>query len=82
MIEEKISKTQARMLEVLSDGRDHTREELHACLDDQLSALSAIQFHIYCLRKVLKPIGQDIVCFNRRGIFYRQVRNMAHPDDE
>lgn len=69
---------ETRMLKVLSDGLDHKREELHACLYDELSNLSAIQPHISRLRRKLHPIGQDIVCIISRGnILYRNVR-MLH----
>ncbi len=72
-----ITPTQTRMLEVLADGLPHTRQELHKCLNDELSPLTAIHDPISKLRKVLRPIGQDIVCElapNKGGIKYRHVR--------
>ena len=57
-----LTPTQEKMLGVLSDGMRHTRQELHACLSDELAPLSNIQMHISNIRKVLRPIGQDIIC--------------------
>jgi hypothetical protein len=70
--------TQQAMLDVLSDGQAHTRQELHACLPDELGPLSNINSHLCNTRKHLRPIGQDIVCelVNRR-ICYRHVRLLA-----
>lgn len=69
------TKTQNAMLAVLSDGQPHTREELHKCLPDELSEMSAVRFHISNIRKVLRPKGQDIVCELKYGkIHYRHVR--------
>lgn len=74
--------TQQAMLKVLSDGMPHTREELHACLPDNLGALSNIRAHIANIRKALRPIGQDVVCELFRGtIHYRQIRLLASPYD-
>jgi len=74
--------TQKRMLKVLSDGQRHTREELHACLDDELSALSAIQAHITYIRKHLEIRGEDIVCVARdRSYHYQHVRLLNSAND-
>lgn len=67
--------TEEAILNVLSDGMPHTREELHTCLPDPLSAISAIQPHISHLRSKLVPIGHDIVCeFRDRQYMYRWIR--------
>lgn len=66
--------TQQCMLDVLSDGQAHTREELHACLPDEMGALSNIQAHLCAIRKQLRPIGQDILCeFKHRTLHYRHI---------
>lgn len=74
---------QQRMLIVLSDGLPHPREELHACLDDELSPYSAIKAHLSSIRKILRPKGQDIICeiVHRRNM-YRQIRLLRHRHDE
>lgn len=70
--------TQQRILDVLSDGKDHTRKELHSCLPDELSQLSAIQKHVSKIRKVLQPKGFLILCtIHNRRICYRYVRSVT-----
>lgn len=79
MEEQKLTPTQSRMLNILSDGLPHSREELHACLNDDLGELSNIQPHISLLRKSLRRHGQEIECVNRAGNwFYRHVRVLAN----
>lgn len=67
--------TQQAMLNVLADGLPHRREELHACLPDELGALTNIHRHLVAMRKLLRPEGQEIICqlLNRR-YYYRLVR--------
>lgn len=69
--------TELRMLEVLSDGRQHTRKELHACLYDELSSLKTVKFHVSTLRKKLERRGETIVCVLNNGVHYRHVRLLA-----
>ncbi len=67
--------TQLRMLAILADGLPHTREELHACISDDLAPLSAIRSHISLMRKKLRPKGEDVICeLSWRRIHYRHVR--------
>ena len=78
----KFTETEKRMLQVLADGMAHTREELHACLPDELSALSAIKRHLTEIRKKLRPQGQDIICqLKDRRPLYRHVRLLASAVD-
>lgn len=66
--------TEAAMLRVLADGQAHLREELHSCLPDELSSLSAIHRHISSIRKRLRLSGQTIVCeLRNRRYYYRHV---------
>jgi LmbE family N-acetylglucosaminyl deacetylase len=58
----KLTPTQRKMLDLLSDGMPHTRESLHACLWDECGPLSNIQMHISALRKIVRQDGEDIVC--------------------
>jgi hypothetical protein len=58
----KLTPTQRRMLSLLADGLPHTREELHACLNDEQADLSSIQGPISNLRKLMRPHGHDIIC--------------------
>ncbi len=67
--------TQQAMLDILADGLPHTRRELHACLPDELGALSNIQIHLSKMRKTLRQDGEDIICcLVNRSICYRYVR--------
>jgi len=72
------TKTQARIVDLLSDGVPHSREELHACLDDDLARLTAAKRHLVEIRKHLRPQGQDIICvLQNRRIMYQWVRLLA-----
>ena len=68
--------TQQRILNLLSDGRRHLRNEIvEECLCDTLSARGALNVQITGLRKILHPRGEDIICeLNNRRICYRHVR--------
>ena len=67
--------TQRRMLELLADGKPHTRRELHALLTDELSGGGAVRRQICEARKIARAQGGEIVC--ERVIFYRHVRNAS-----
>ena len=67
--------TQKRILDLLADGLPHSRYEIHACLDDELSALRAIRRHISVIRQSHRAKDQDIVCeIYNRTVHYRHVR--------
>lgn len=73
---------QTRMLEILRDGREHKREELHACLDDDLAPLSNIRAHICTINTVLRKYEQEILCIAKSGttVRYRWVRLLIHSE--
>lgn len=74
--------TQRAILQVLSDGLPHRREELHACLPDELGPQRNIRAHITAIRKILRPRGEDVVCeYGRFGFGYRHVRLLANAYD-
>ena len=74
--------TERRMLELLKDGLPHTRQELHACLEDDLAGITAIQAHLSRIRKRLRGIGEEIVCeYYLRTLHYRHVRLLNSPYD-
>jgi hypothetical protein len=76
----KFTKTQAAMLAVLADGRPHPRRALHDCLPDELGDQGNIHRHISAIRKVIRPLGEDVLCvLVNRQIHYRQVRLLASP---
>lgn len=71
----KLTPTQQRMLALLSDGRPHARQELHALLCDDLGRLSNIQPHLSHIRKAIRPKGHAIVCeiVEQRQVYYRRA---------
>lgn len=61
-----------RMHLLLSDGGWHTKEELHACLWDELSPITAIFAHLTMLRKEYVERGDDLISERSSlGIRYR-----------
>jgi DNA-binding CsgD family transcriptional regulator len=68
-----LSPTQYKMLQVLSDGQDHLKQELADCLSDPLG--TDISHHLKAIRKLLRLQGQDIACvLMRRRTGYRWVQ--------
>ncbi len=70
----KFTPTEQRMLAVLADGLPHTRQELHACLVDDMGPLSNIQMHLSSIRRMLRGQGEDVVCELKGKIYYRHVK--------
>lgn len=74
--------THRRILAILEDGKGHSNDELHKALDDELTSKKALNVHICSLRKMLRIIGEDIVCDFQKGLrnpLYRHVRDENHP---
>lgn len=71
----KFTAVETRILRLLSDGMPHTKEEVHSCLSDELGPLKNISVQLSNLRKKLRPMGQDVVCYFWKGtsVRYRQV---------
>lgn len=70
----RFSPTQQRIVDLLADLMPHSNEEIYGML---LTAKSVnhIQMHISNIRKIIRPIGQDIRCILERGnTFYQLVR--------
>lgn len=66
---------QGRIFAVLADGLLHRPEEMRDCLNDELSPISNIFFHITNMRKVLRKHGEDIICqFEGKQSYYRLVQ--------
>lgn len=73
----KFSPIQTRILNLLGDGESHKRMEVLACIGDEQATLNNLSVHICLLRRMMKMIGQDIVCeLGNRGICYRMVRHL------
>lgn len=71
---------QAKMLQVLKDGRPHTKEELHACLNDDLSPVTNVYMYITAINKKLRVSEQEIICDRREPgkSQYRWVRLLTY----
>jgi hypothetical protein len=65
--------TQARIMEVLGDGKPHARDELVACLEDEMSEWRNVAPHLTAVRKKLRP-SRDVICqVVNRAFMYRLV---------
>lgn len=74
----RLTPTQKKMLQLLSDGMPHSRAEVHACLPDELGARTNIYPHLSGIRRQLKEIGEAILVeFIRGRLHFRHVRLLA-----
>ncbi len=74
--------TQQRIVDVLSDGKPHRKQELVSCLWDELGNSSTVAVHICAIRKLLPP-GEDIVCVVRyQSAYYQHIRLLRSPYKE
>ena len=75
MVTNGFTPTEKRLLEVLGDGLPHDRDELVACLADELSGWKVVKCHLTSLRKHLRPNHQEIICqVVNRAFKYRLVQ--------
>jgi hypothetical protein len=72
--------TEYRIMEVLQDGLPHTREEIHGCLQDELSSLDAIKPHICSLRPKLEKQKLGILNTRLQGRKCYQLIGLVFPD--
>jgi len=70
---------QQKMLDMLSDGAPHSREELCTCLFDDLGNPTNIHAHLTLIRQFCRPRGEDIVSNYDGRWTYRLVRLMGNP---
>lgn len=73
----KFRPTELRIVDLLKDGMPHSKAELIACLWDEMGTIETVQVHLTKIRKVLRPIGQDILVEYLppgRRMHYRHVR--------
>ena len=74
----RLSPTQQRIMDVLSDGEEHPFEDLLPVLDDGQGSEELLRTHLKDIRKRIGPQGLDVVC--RRGK-YRLVRFIGQAND-
>lgn len=71
----KLTPTQQRIMDLLADGKGHTREELHKCMPDELSSIANLYVHVHHLNRRLKQQGQEVVSRYEDGRYlYRHVQ--------
>tara|TARA_R110002020_G_scaffold376130_3_gene587293 strand:+ start:18703 stop:18954 length:252 start_codon:yes stop_codon:yes gene_type:complete len=67
--------SQEKILEMLSDGKPHTKYQLKLTYGDEFTSCASLKNLIKKIRKQLRPKGQDILCeYANRTIHYRWVR--------
>lgn len=78
------SGTERRILEMLLDGKDHSKLELKTVMPDPEYATDPnLNNHLQRCRNKLRMMYYDIVCVNRnRKSFYRLVKSLADQDDD
>ena len=57
----------SKMLNVLSDGKPHTPEDLHKCLADDMGEINNICRHITTLKRDLVDYGRTVLQVGRNG---------------
>lgn len=76
----RLTKTERKILDLLAGGPPRSVPELHACLPDELSNLSAVCYHICHLRQKIRPFGEDIVTVREMGVtYYVHRRCLGNP---
>lgn len=80
--QEQLTPTQQRIMDVLGDGFDHTKEELKKCVGDELSTDNNLSVHIHLLKKRLAPFGKTITSHEHAGRSYYRVVRFIAVDDE
>lgn len=80
---EPYTKTELRILEILSDGQWHHKSEITARIDEYMSR-GALSVHMANIRKKMNGSGQALICGfigvgTRTG--YRLVRLLTSPVD-
>lgn len=85
VIEECLTKDEANLYRMLSDGLWHSKEELHTCLWDheQSHFPSALQVRLSELRKKLRRQGLDVFSArdsDNRFYGYRMARLISHKE--
>lgn len=61
----KLTPTEQRIYDLLSDGMPKPRAKVFECLDDELTAVDTLYVHVFNLRKKLRHLGRDVV--SRKG---------------
>lgn len=72
------TKTQSRILELLSDGQFHRLSEIRREAVDEYAETSTITVHLSRIRAKLRPIGEDLQTRDLDGeCAYRHIRVLS-----
>lgn len=75
----KYTPTQRRIMDILSDGMPHPKEEIQETFYDPMAVSGAVRTHISYLRKKIEPTGFGILIeYVNHGICYRLVQFVEH----
>lgn len=78
-----LTPTQQRIVDQLSDGYRHHRDDVLRCLDDPEADFGAMATAIHRLRNVIQKVGYDVTCeVYMNKIQYRLVRTINQKNDE
>lgn len=84
---DRLQPVQQKILNLLSDGLWHSKEEVHGCLVDDMGPIDNISPHLYALRKYLHSKRLYIICapeyvsIGKVDKGYRLVRFLSSADD-
>lgn len=72
---------QERVIQLLSDGKRHHREEIKLAIHDDKIADSTVRAVVFRLNKRLEPVGEKILCeYSGNRYSYRHVRLIGRQD--
>lgn len=76
--ETRFTPVQRAIMDVLSDGKPHTKEELKSCLWDDMGVSKTVIIHISNIRKIIRPLGYIItIQVYRRTCSYILSRSIS-----
>lgn len=75
MRENEFTPTQTKILNLLADGKPHTKNEVRMTIGDEFTSDATLRMHISNIRIRLKNRCEDIVCrIDQRRAYYQHVR--------
>lgn len=81
MIQKSFTPTERAILDILSDGQPHAKDELIACLPDDLGDFGNVQNHLTNIRKKIRPREDIIAQLVQRRVYYRHIRVLISTSD-
>ncbi len=73
----KLTPTQQKFYDLMADGNRHKVSEFLAVMEDPVATHQDVMGHISKLRKVLRPLCEDVACERVQNTkTYRRVRTL------